>query len=146
MSAITWEAASAATAIKPGEYDEFSVSVGALPEADQMVFKALQTYDSGEVVSWIEEAAGGADEPEHPAPTLKLTPASAEGADASSGASSQPEASTSDGEDSVAVWLAIAALLVGATAGALAVLALRRRPESVDLRGRASADRADSSV
>jgi hypothetical protein len=40
------------------------------------VFKALQTYSNGEVVSWIQEATEGAEEPEHPAPVLKLiTPA-----------------------------------------------------------------------
>ena len=68
VATITWTADDAGAAIKPGEYDEFSVSVGFLPEDDQMVFKAVQTYDSGEVVRWIEEAAEGAEEPERPAP------------------------------------------------------------------------------
>lgn len=55
VSSVTWTARSTEDAIGPGEYDDFSVSVGFLPEDDQMVFKAVQTYDSGEVVSWIEE-------------------------------------------------------------------------------------------
>jgi uncharacterized protein YcnI len=59
VSKVTWTSRSAENAIGPGEYDEFSVSVGFLPEDEQMVFKAVQTYDSGEVVRWIEEAAEG---------------------------------------------------------------------------------------
>jgi uncharacterized protein YcnI len=146
VSAVTWQATSAATAIKPGEYDEFSVSVGALPEADQMVFKALQTYDNGEVVSWIEEAAEGADEPEHPAPTLKLTPATAEGTGGASASTPAAAAAGSDSDDSLAIWLASVALLVGAVAGALSVVALRRRGESAPPRDATSANRADASV
>lgn len=146
VSAVTWQATSAATAIKPGEYDEFSVSVGTLPNTGQMVFKALQTYDNGEVVSWVEEAAEGAGEPEHPAPTLKLTPASAEG---TGGASATPPAEPpagSDNDDSLAVWLASVALLVGVVAGALGVLALRRRGESVPPSDAAPTHRTDASV
>jgi len=60
--------------IKPGEFQEFDVSLGPLPDdVDQLVFKALQTYASGEVVRWIEEAQPGASEPDHPAPVLQLT-------------------------------------------------------------------------
>jgi uncharacterized protein YcnI len=73
-SVVDWKATTAG--IKPGEYNEFQLSVGPLPEADSMTFKAIQTYSNGQVVSWIEEpAAGSSDEPEHPAPTLKLAPA-----------------------------------------------------------------------
>jgi MYXO-CTERM domain-containing protein len=70
-SVVDWKAT--AGGIKPGEYAEFQLSVGPLPKADSMVFKALQTYSDGTVVSWIElPAAGSNAEPEHPAPTLKL--------------------------------------------------------------------------
>jgi periplasmic copper chaperone A len=75
-SVVDWKAT--AGGIKPGEYNEFQLSVGPLPKADSMTFKALQTYSDGETVSWIEQpAAGSSDEPEHPAPTLKLAPAPA---------------------------------------------------------------------
>ncbi len=66
---ITWTADSAAAGIQPSQFQEFEVSVGPLPEADKLVFKALQTYDGGEVVRWIDEATGS-EEPEHPAPVL----------------------------------------------------------------------------
>lgn len=132
VSTVTWTAQSADDAIGPGEYDDFSVSVGFLPEADQMVFKAVQTYDSGEVVSWIEEAAEGADEPEHPAPTLKLTPPPAEPAesDADDAGAATPVAATDDADDDgsagVLTGLAVLAVLLGALGAVLGGLAYRR--------------------
>jgi MYXO-CTERM domain-containing protein len=73
-SVIDWKAT--AGGIKPGEYAEFQLSVGPLPKADSMVFKAIQTYSDGKVVSWIDvPPAGSTTEPESPAPTLKLAAA-----------------------------------------------------------------------
>ena len=70
VSVIDWKAT--AGGIKPGEYAEFQLSVGPLPKASSMTFKALQTYSDGQIVSWIEQpAAGSTEEPEHPALTLK---------------------------------------------------------------------------
>jgi hypothetical protein len=36
------------------------------------VFKAVQTYSDGTVVSWIEPVVKGTPAPEHPAPVLRL--------------------------------------------------------------------------
>jgi uncharacterized protein YcnI len=64
--------------IAPGAFEDFDVSLGPLPtDTNELVFKALQTYDNGEVVRWIDTAPEGAPEPDHPAPVLKLTPAGA---------------------------------------------------------------------
>ncbi|WP_078888588.1 YcnI family copper-binding membrane protein [Streptomyces sclerotialus] len=72
VTKITWTGGK----IEPGQFQQFPVSIGALPEdADQLVFKALQTYDNKEVVRWIEPAKEGAPEPENPAPVLKLVDA-----------------------------------------------------------------------
>jgi uncharacterized protein YcnI len=71
VSKITWTGAK----IAPGLFEDFDVSMGPLPtDTNELVFKALQTYDNGEVVRWIDTAPEGAAEPEHPAPVLKLTP------------------------------------------------------------------------
>jgi uncharacterized protein YcnI len=79
VSKITWTGGT----IKPGEFNEFEVSVGPLPsDADSITFKAIQTYSSGEVVRWIEEATPGGSEPERPAPVLKLTKSAAAGSTA----------------------------------------------------------------
>ncbi|MGH9036128.1 MAG: DUF1775 domain-containing protein, partial [Acidimicrobiia bacterium] len=49
------------------------ISGGPLPDdVDQMTFKAVQTYASGEIVRWIEEATAGGEEPDFPAPVLHL--------------------------------------------------------------------------
>ena len=134
VSSVTWTAQNAGAAIGPGEYDDFSVSVGFLPEDDEMVFKAVQTYDSGEVVRWIEEAAPGADEPEHPAPTLQLTPApapgetalAAAGNDDTDGQSAGSSAADGDGSDGLLVGLAATAVLLGGVGAVLGGLAFRR--------------------
>jgi uncharacterized protein YcnI len=76
VSKITWTA-TAGAAVKPGQFQEFDVSFGPMPEVPQVVFKALQTYSDGTVVRWIDEPAADGSEVEHPAPTLKLTPAAA---------------------------------------------------------------------
>jgi uncharacterized protein YcnI len=78
VSEITWTATSAASAIKPGQFGEFDISVGPLPNAASVSFPAIQYYSDGTVVKWIEQAAPGSKtEPEHPAPTLKITAAAA---------------------------------------------------------------------
>jgi uncharacterized protein YcnI len=127
---ITWEGGS----INPGEFDEFEVSAGRMPEdVDQLVFKALQTYSSGEVVRWIEERTPGGEEPEHPAPVLELVD-EAEGHAGAGGAGDPTEAdaagdTTGAGDPDSARGLAIAgiviALLALVAAGA-ALVASRR--------------------
>ncbi|MGW6225268.1 YcnI family copper-binding membrane protein, partial [Streptomyces olivaceus] len=86
VSKVTWTADG--KGIEPGYFQKFPVSLGALPEdADQLVFKAVQTYSNKEVVRWIEEQQEGQEEPETPAPVLEL--AAAEGdAHGASGAES----------------------------------------------------------
>jgi uncharacterized protein YcnI len=84
VSKITWTGGK----IPPGSFEEFDVSMGPLPtDTDQLVFKALQTYDNGDVVRWIDTAPPGAPEPDHPAPVLTLTPADATQATATTGSS-----------------------------------------------------------
>lgn len=74
ITTVTWTAA--AGGIPANDFDEFSLSVGRLPEGvDSLSFPAVQTYSDGEVVNWSEIAKDGAEKPEHPAPSLKLTAA-----------------------------------------------------------------------
>ncbi len=120
-SKITWTA-DAASAIKPGQFQEFDVSAGPVPEVSRLVFKSLQTYSSGEIVRWIEEAKPG-EEAEHPAPVLKVLPKA--GAPAAPAPAAAGAAPAGDGDDPWPLALSIAALAVAL--GALA-LSLRRRP------------------
>lgn len=125
---ITWTATG--EGIGPTEFGEFEVSAGRLPEVDELVFKALQTYADGEVVRWIEERTEGAEEPEKPAPVLKLAKAEPEGQTvAEPVADAQPVANTSDAGDASSA-MAAAALGVGLLALLLAglnLLTARRR-------------------
>jgi uncharacterized protein len=134
VSSITWTATNGG--IKPGEFGQFTVSVGPLPKTNSLVFKAIQTYSDGTVVRWIDLPTGNGQEPEHPAPTIALTAASAQGGDnaATPNASSAP-ASTQKSNSSNA--LAIVALVLGALGllTGLAALALARRLRSSALSG-----------
>lgn len=136
VTKVTWSGGK----IGPGKFQQFPVSVGKLPEnAEQMVFKAIQTYDNGEVVRWIEEPKEGAAEPQTPAPVLKLTAA---GADHHGDAATKPadEAKNSDadhkdghdsaaaksGSDTTARALGIAGIVIGLGGVAFGVASRRR--------------------
>ncbi len=106
VSTITWEGGT----IAPGQFTEFHVSMGALPEdAEKLEFKALQTYSDGEVVSWIQSTTDDGEEPEHPAPTLMLTKATGD-----DHASADTSDSASDDSNTIAY--------VGIGIGAIALL------------------------
>lgn len=131
-SVVDWKAT--AGGIKPGEYAEFQLSVGPLPKADSMTFKALQTYSDGQVVSWIEEpAAGSNQEPEHPAPTLKLVPASDTGATAPTTDTAAPATTSGDNASSGSVTGAYVVGGIGLVAGlaALGVAVSGRRRRTI---------------
>lgn len=126
VSTITWTADSAKDAIQPGQYQEFDVSVGPLPETDSVAFKAVQTYSDGTIVRWIDETKAGQAEPEHPAPLLTLTPASGEtAAPATPSTTKATNSDSSDSDSKAPLILSIIALVV-AVLGAGAGL-LRRR-------------------
>ncbi|POX51591.1 YcnI family protein [Streptomyces sp. Ru72] len=130
VSQITWTGGR----IRHGQYQDFNVAFGQLPEnTDQLTFKTLQTYSDGNVVRWIEEAQKGQDEPENPAPVLRLTAeGTAEGGGstaAPAGAEEKPSAGTTKAaatSDSTARGLGIAGLVVGVLGLAAAGFALAR--------------------
>ncbi|MCX4610224.1 YcnI family copper-binding membrane protein [Streptomyces mirabilis] len=142
VSKVTWTATG--KGIEPGFFQKFPLSVGALPEdTDELVFKAIQTYDNKEVVRWIEPQKSGQEEPENPAPVLTLSEASADGHHGSSGTvkdasdtstaaapASSTSASSADSSDTTARVLGVVGIVVGAAGVAYGVLAGRRRTEA----------------
>ncbi|MGB6182027.1 MAG: YcnI family protein, partial [Rhodococcus sp. (in: high G+C Gram-positive bacteria)] len=76
-TAVTWTVAPGNTGVGPGQFQQFVLSAGPLPEADSVSFPAAQTYSDGEVVNWDQPTPEDGTEPELPAPTLQL----AEGSD-----------------------------------------------------------------
>lgn len=118
-SEITWTADTPDDAIKPGEFDQFLVSAGPLPDVSTLRFPAIQTYSDGTVVSWNETAAaGGTARPEHPAPTLEL---------ASSDAVSPAVADSTGSGHGTALTLSIVATVLAAAALGAAGAAWKRR-------------------
>jgi len=69
VDTITWQGGT----IAPDEYQDFAILAGPMPAgARTLVFKAVQTYASGEIVRWIELRHSGEPEPQHPAPVLNV--------------------------------------------------------------------------
>ncbi|WP_055693095.1 YcnI family protein [Streptomyces prasinopilosus] len=145
VTKVTWTADG--DGIEPGFFQKFPVSVGTLPEdADELVFKALQTYSTKEVVRWIEVPREGQEEPDYPAPVLALAEASGDGHShgASDGAAESDEdaentsaetaaaadSGDADGTDTTARVLGVVGIVVGAAGVAYGVLAGRRRADA----------------
>ena len=129
VASVTWTADSKKDAIHPGQYDEFDLSVGPLPDVSSLTFKALQTYSDGTIVRWIDPPApAGEPEPAHPAPKLVLLPASDTGSSGSSGSMLSMASSGvgGGGKATAALGLSIVAVLLAF--GALANSLRRRGP------------------
>jgi len=138
VSRITWTGDGRQGIVKPGEFQDFGLSLK-MPEGqagDELTFKALQTYDDGQVVRWI-----GPEDADEPAPVVTLEAGSAGGghgapAAAAGGSEQQAAPSTapaaSSEDDGGSDTLAIVAVVLGALAliAALGALAAARRGAS----------------
>lgn len=117
VSEIDWKA-DVGAGIKPGFFGQFTIIGGKLPDGvTTLTFKAIQSYNDGTQVAWIEQPAqGSSTEPEHPAPTLQLPAA------AGSNTSAAPGAGASN--DGASKGAAITGIVLGATGVALGAAAL----------------------
>lgn len=129
----------AKTPLPDGMRDTFELSLK-LPEKEgaKLAFPAVQKCEKGET-PWIEVAADGAEEPEHPAPYIVLTAAKgaeqgaaapaetaiAPAADAQP-AASDSAASSSSGAPGVVAWAGLALGAIGAAAGVTALVRGRK--------------------
>jgi periplasmic copper chaperone A len=139
VSTVTWSGGT----IAPGEFQEFSISVGPLPDVDSLTFPAVQTYSSGEEVAWIQVAEEGEPEADRPAPTMALVPSTGDGhgdgssTDDTTVDDDHESASGAEGgddhDDGDGNGLAIVALGVAGVAVVLSIVSLatrRSRPTS----------------
>ena len=127
VASIAWEGGT----IAPGQFELFDIELGPLPDTpgETLAFPAVQTYDDGDVVRWIDPVVEGQEEPEHPAPTVTIVTA-----DADALAAEEPAAvgddDENDGDDGAPTALVIVALVLGVIGTALGATALvtgRRR-------------------
>lgn len=129
---IIWTAASGVQ-IAPGQFQQFVVSAGAMPDTGRIVLPVHQYYSDGTVVNWDEKTPASGVEPEHPAPTVYINDAppaeagSPSSVLATSGATSPSNAAASPGAAAVAIGLGIGGLALGAIALVVAVFAATRR-------------------
>jgi len=144
---VTWTA-DPGTQVGPGEFQQFVISAGAVPETGSITLPAHQTYSDGSVVDWADETPASGEEPEFPAPVLYVEdapPADEHGGHDTSGdaAVAAGDDSSSDGSasDSVALGLGIGGLALGAVALVVSVVALTRRPRAAGA-ARATTDAA----
>ncbi|NUQ99918.1 MAG: YcnI family protein [Streptomyces sp.] len=125
VSEITWTKG----AIQPGQYQDFSVAFGQLPDdTDHLTFKALQTYSDGNVVRWIDEAQAGQPEPDHPAPVVTLTAATGTPSATAATPSASPQAQTMkmSSHDNTARAVGFGGLVIGLLGLVVAGVAIAR--------------------
>jgi uncharacterized protein YcnI len=150
VTSVTWTA-DPGTQIGPGEFGEFDISAGPVPDVPSIAFTATQTYSDGSVVEWNEPTPASGEEPEHPAPTLTIGAAAAgeEGhshSDTDAAATTSAEATSSFIEpagvepvttvaattttetSSAPTIIAVVSLVIAAGALLVAAFALRRKP------------------
>jgi periplasmic copper chaperone A len=114
--------------IGPGQFQEFSLSVGPFPDAKTLSFAAVQSYSDGTETAWIDPTVQGQPEPDHPAPTLTVGASSS--SSSSDGSSSSADSGSSSGTGTVALILSIVALLLGVAGVVLGLRAGRRTVSS----------------
>jgi uncharacterized protein YcnI len=115
-------------AILPGQFQQFTISVGLPDDASSLVFKALQTYSNGQIVRWIELTTAGGPEPDHPAPVLTLTAAKQP---ASSADATVPKDMATSSDVNSAKTIGIIGIGLGTLGLIVAVVALVRRNKTV---------------
>jgi len=120
--------------IAPGQFQQFSVSAGIVPNTGKVELPATQTYSDGTVVKWDQPTPASGQEPEHPAPTLYIndSPPGSQVASVptvTTAPSGDDNSTTIDlsSTDAVGIGLGIGGLALGAIALVVAVLALTRR-------------------
>jgi uncharacterized protein YcnI len=125
IGSVTWTATGPGVA--PGEFDDFVVQLGPIPDVDELVLPTTQGYSDGTVVEWSELSEGGV-EPEHPAPVLAISPATEDGASdhGDDHGSEEPVETPEEGQvvDQPAQTAAIAGLALGAFGVVVAIVAI----------------------
>lgn len=124
VSEIDWKATSGG--LKPGEFGQFTIIAGQLPDAASLTFKAIQGYADGSRVAWTQtEAPGSVADLDDPAPVLNLTAPAAAGSTGTTrptvaAAPASKASSNGDSRGVAALVVSVVALLLAAGGAVLA--------------------------
>jgi len=132
VTQVIWTATDGGLA--PGQFGQFPLSVGPLPDSGTLFLPAIQKYSDGSEVDWTQQAQPGAAEPEHPAPSIVVSAAAGSTAAATSGAAAASDVTATASSprsaaapvDGWAIGVGIAGVVIALGASGLAALALRR--------------------
>lgn len=127
-TSVVWTA-DAGTRLTGGQFQDFVLSVGPMPDTGRLVFPTTQTYSDGTVTRWTEPTPDSGEEPEHPAPVLYVNdapPPTERLTSTAVGLSAQAPASAADA--TLGIVLGAAGLVLGLLALVVALLAVLRRP------------------
>ncbi len=112
VNTVTWTAA-AGGGIPQGQFQEFGLYLGPIPDADTLALPTTQTFSDGSTEVWAEQATGG-EKPKFPVPTVTI-------------------ARQSDGGLlPVIAWTALGLSVIGLGLGVFAIDRASRRPAAVD--------------
>jgi len=116
VARVTWTAEERGAEIQPQQFEEFPVAVQVPEEVGEtLTFRALQTYENGDVVRWV-----GAPSSRSPAPQVLVTAAGgAQGVAAEDDATAEED--SGDGGDGLLIAALIAGIL-GLLAGIAALV------------------------
>jgi len=129
VTSVIWTA-SPGSEIGEGQLQQFDLSVGPVPDVDELRMPAIQTYTDGEIVEWTDADP----EAELPAPVLTVAGEAADDAhdahgdtpaDGTAEAGSPQQTAVTAGPDVLARVLGLVGLAAGAAA--LVVALVRRR-------------------
>jgi uncharacterized protein YcnI len=110
VTSITWTGGT----ITGEDEKSFPITLGAFPaDTKTAEFKALQTYDDGTVVRWIEATPASGEEPEHPAPVLYVKGEAPHEDAADTGGAVTTQHEDSDSHDDGMSTVAIVAIVLG---------------------------------
>ena len=112
VSTVTWTAAPGG-GVPQGQFQEFALYLGPMPDADTFALPTTQTFSDGSSEAWTEQNTGG-DKPKFPVPTVTI------GKQATGGLLP------------VIAWTALGFSVVGLGLGVFAIDRASRRPAGGD--------------
>lgn len=116
VSSVTWTATG--PGILPGQFDDFVLEAGPLPDIETLALPTYQTFVDGTTDAWTEPVPEGSD-PEYPVPSVNL------------GASSDGASGGGSGLTSVIAWTALGFAVIAVALGIFSIDRARRSAHPV---------------